>query len=612
MSRTIEETRSRLASPLGLVLALSLLVAAPLAAQPSAAVLEAQLDRRQQFLELFGSGYRHALAGNHDTADTLLTEAIELGVPDARPYYVRGLNHYFAGAMDAAKIDFAAGALVEEHLDQRVAVARLLEGIQGPTRKMIEAFRTGAEVVVVDTATIPALANAPAPPRRMTLPEPSAPAPAPPTKVVPPTKVAPPTKSPAPMPTPTARPEPAPTPKPTPAPAAEAPAAPALTFDPSLDPQLLDSAALAVQFRPRVVLGSGLVATLVPDPRGQLMRGLAQAEGPGIDGKPVAATAMLDELDIDPAEDIESVTLLLGDLPTTPPVDPTNAAAALQDSDGLLVLRGVFDPARVRVLMDRGVEAGTLEAATIGGVQAWRTTDPENAAIVTQLSPQVLLVSSKPEIIAEALAKAAGTRQPQLDAQLRPLLESFEPTAAISLAAVVPEEAKEAAAPAGQAPGPLGGANALLEKLTGIRMAVTLTDDLGVQIVGNFTQPSAAQMVPAMGFGLLGMVQQSVAQQDPAMGEILAGIQMKADGTTATISTTLTAEQVGKLGAFVAANAMQAGLPGAPGAPGGPAAPPAGNPGFFDEPPAQPGRQPGNAPPPEKNAPPSKGFFDDF
>lgn len=84
-------------------------------------------------------------AKDYNAADSLLTGLIENGTGDPRVYYIRGLGRYASGNLDAAEIDFEAGARLEYSGLVRVNVPRSLERIQGSVRQTLEKFRRLAQ-----------------------------------------------------------------------------------------------------------------------------------------------------------------------------------------------------------------------------------------------------------------------------------------------------------------------------------------------------------------------------------------------------------------------------------------------------------------------------------
>lgn len=94
--------------------------------------------------ELYGNAVIAYYAKEYNTADSVLSRMIEDGTGDPRVYYIRGLSRYASGNLDAAEIDFEAGARIEYAGLTGVNVPRSLERIQGPVRQVLEKFRRSA------------------------------------------------------------------------------------------------------------------------------------------------------------------------------------------------------------------------------------------------------------------------------------------------------------------------------------------------------------------------------------------------------------------------------------------------------------------------------------
>lgn len=84
-------------------------------------------------------------AKDYNAADSILTTLIEDGTNDPRVYYFRGLSRYASGNLEAAEIDFEAGARLEYSGLRRVNVPRSLERVQGAVRRVLEEFRRRAK-----------------------------------------------------------------------------------------------------------------------------------------------------------------------------------------------------------------------------------------------------------------------------------------------------------------------------------------------------------------------------------------------------------------------------------------------------------------------------------
>ena len=84
-------------------------------------------------------------AKDYNLSDSVLTGLIEDGTGDPRIYYIRGLSRHAGGNVDAAEVDFEAGARLEYSGLVRVNVPRSLERFQGPVRQALEKYRRLAQ-----------------------------------------------------------------------------------------------------------------------------------------------------------------------------------------------------------------------------------------------------------------------------------------------------------------------------------------------------------------------------------------------------------------------------------------------------------------------------------
>jgi tetratricopeptide (TPR) repeat protein len=106
-------------------------------------VAEAQKSKSPS--ELYAEAVTAYFAKDYNATDSTLTGMIEDGTGDPRVYYIRGLGRYASGNLDAADIDFEAGARLEYSGLVRVNVPRSLERIQGAVRQTLEKFRRLAQ-----------------------------------------------------------------------------------------------------------------------------------------------------------------------------------------------------------------------------------------------------------------------------------------------------------------------------------------------------------------------------------------------------------------------------------------------------------------------------------
>jgi hypothetical protein len=92
--------------------------------------------------EVYHQGLKSFYAGRYAEANETLSQAIDGGTKDPRPYYIRGITNLRLGRTAGAQADFQAGANIEGHdFDLFYNVSKALERIQGTERKMLESYR---------------------------------------------------------------------------------------------------------------------------------------------------------------------------------------------------------------------------------------------------------------------------------------------------------------------------------------------------------------------------------------------------------------------------------------------------------------------------------------
>jgi len=106
---------------------------------------QAEAQTSKSSSDLYAEAVTAYFAKDYNGADSVLTGLIENGTGDPRAFYIRGLSRYASGNLDAADIDFEAGARLEYSGLVRVNVPRSLERIQGPVRRVLEKFRRLAQ-----------------------------------------------------------------------------------------------------------------------------------------------------------------------------------------------------------------------------------------------------------------------------------------------------------------------------------------------------------------------------------------------------------------------------------------------------------------------------------
>jgi len=92
--------------------------------------------------EVYHQGLKSFYAGRYAEANETLSQAIDGGTKDPRPYYIRGIANLRLGRTANAQADFQSGAAIEgRDFDLFYNVSKSLERVQGNERKMLESYR---------------------------------------------------------------------------------------------------------------------------------------------------------------------------------------------------------------------------------------------------------------------------------------------------------------------------------------------------------------------------------------------------------------------------------------------------------------------------------------
>lgn len=96
---------------------------------------------------IYGAGVEAYYTGNYVQAFNMLNGAVQAGSHDPRVYYFRGLAQANLGRTPDAERDFQQGAALEtSNTASVVDVGRSLERVQGPTRLLLERYRSAARL----------------------------------------------------------------------------------------------------------------------------------------------------------------------------------------------------------------------------------------------------------------------------------------------------------------------------------------------------------------------------------------------------------------------------------------------------------------------------------
>lgn len=92
--------------------------------------------------DVYHQGLKSFYAGRYAEAADILTQAIDGGTKDPRPFYIRGLANSRLGRAANAQADFQAGAAIEGgDFDAFYNVSKALERVQGNERRVLESYR---------------------------------------------------------------------------------------------------------------------------------------------------------------------------------------------------------------------------------------------------------------------------------------------------------------------------------------------------------------------------------------------------------------------------------------------------------------------------------------
>jgi hypothetical protein len=94
--------------------------------------------------ESYSIGVQSYFRGSLAEAETSFSNVIRVDPKDPRAYYFRALSLMQHGREDEARSDMQIGAQVEARYPYRFDIGKTLERVQGPTRLMLEQYRSRA------------------------------------------------------------------------------------------------------------------------------------------------------------------------------------------------------------------------------------------------------------------------------------------------------------------------------------------------------------------------------------------------------------------------------------------------------------------------------------
>jgi hypothetical protein len=103
--------------------------------------------RAQQFGAadtLYSNGVEAYFRGCSAEAESLFSSLMSVDPNDPRAFYFRALSLMRQGREDEARSDMEIGAQIEARFPHRFDIGKMLERVQGPTRLLLEQYRTRA------------------------------------------------------------------------------------------------------------------------------------------------------------------------------------------------------------------------------------------------------------------------------------------------------------------------------------------------------------------------------------------------------------------------------------------------------------------------------------
>jgi len=94
--------------------------------------------------EFYGAGVQAYFRGCLTDADTAFSNALRVDPKDPRAYYFRALSLMQQGRQDEARSDMQIGAQLEARFPYRFDMGKTLERVQGPSRLVLEQYRSRA------------------------------------------------------------------------------------------------------------------------------------------------------------------------------------------------------------------------------------------------------------------------------------------------------------------------------------------------------------------------------------------------------------------------------------------------------------------------------------
>jgi hypothetical protein len=94
--------------------------------------------------EFYSTGVEAYFRGSSAEAESLLSNVIRVDPKDPRAYYFRALSRIGQGREAEARSDMQIGAQVEARNPFRFDIGKTLERVQGPTRLLLEQYRSRA------------------------------------------------------------------------------------------------------------------------------------------------------------------------------------------------------------------------------------------------------------------------------------------------------------------------------------------------------------------------------------------------------------------------------------------------------------------------------------
>jgi alkylhydroperoxidase/carboxymuconolactone decarboxylase family protein YurZ len=255
-------------------------------------------------------------------------------------------------------------------------------------------------------------------------------------------------------------------------------------------------------------------------------------------GNPQAGE-ILRALNFDPMKDLTSITIAVANVKVSPPVGGAPQPDA--NADELMIVRGNFDQARIREALKK--EEAKVSVTQHGGLDVYEMKGGDQPAFLALLDNSTLVASTKKPQVTAAIdrSKKGGAR---LNKEFANVLEKADAKRTIWMAAAIPDNLREMAKGDPQA-------GALVEKLEGITLGITVEKDITLEIQIHTTDAKSAIQMRAMvekGKGALTFLAFSIEDMElqQLIADVINTIKTSTKGNAVIIQAQATAEVIDK------------------------------------------------------------------